>query len=59
MPLAKPLVDDALELMRQAIVLLDQAKHAMSADFLQHAIGLLEEERWAAAGIQATHRVMQ
>ena len=59
MPLAEPLVDDESQLMRQAIVLLDQAKHAMSADFLQHAISLLEEECWAAAGIQAAHRAMQ
>ena len=59
MPMAEPIVDDALELMRQAIVLLDRAQNAMSADFLQHAISLLEEERWAAAGIQSAHRVMQ
>ena len=54
-----PLIDDALTLMQRAIVLLDRAEHTMSADFLQHAISLLEEEHWGAAGIQPAHRVMQ
>ena len=54
-----PLIDDALTLMQRAIVLLDRAQHTMSADFLKHAISLLEEEHWATAGIQPAHRVMQ
>ena len=59
MTLLGPPVDDALELTRRAIVLLDGAAYTMSADFLQHAINLLEKEHWAAAGIQSTHRVVQ
>ena len=51
MTLLVPLIDDALTLMQRAIVLLDRAEHTMSADFLQHAISLLEEDHWAAAGI--------
>ena len=58
MTLLGPPVDDALELTRRAIVLLDGAAYTMSADFL-HAINLLEKEHWAAAGIQSAHRMVQ
>ena len=48
-----------IDLLRQALCLLDRAGRTSSGDFLQHVIDMVEEERWRTAGVHAPHRIVQ